>query len=181
MIPNLATEPSGVSGPTSSATTSRRSSGTRSSVLGSTCAIPSICTVGKTICSGAGIRPIRSSPWRWPLTPSRQAASPATTASPSDGGRPGGRHRVAVAGSRPLARHAASAARSLAWHHAHRSGARHRHRHDARDGPCREAAGATSTGRLRAPYIPLACRAHQSECRRTPLARGRHHKEGPSP
>ena len=41
---------------------------------------------GKTICSGAGIRPIRSSPWRWPITPSRQAGSPATTASPSDGG-----------------------------------------------------------------------------------------------
>ena len=41
-------------------------------------------------------------------------------ASPSDGGRPGGRHRVAGPGSRPLARHAASAARSLAWHHAHR-------------------------------------------------------------
>ena len=76
------------------ATTSRRSSGTRSSVLGSTCSIPSICTAGKTICSGAGIRPIRSSPWRWPLTPSRQAASPVTTASPSEAHRTGGaRHR----------------------------------------------------------------------------------------
>ena len=30
------------------------------------------------------------------------------------------------------------------------------------------------------PHIPLACAAHQSECGRTPLARG-HHKEGPSP
>ena len=39
---------------------------------------------GKTICSGAGIRPIRSSPWPWPITPSRRAASPATTASPSE-------------------------------------------------------------------------------------------------
>ena len=29
-------------------------------------------------------------------------------------------------------------------------------------------------------HIPLACRAHQSECGRTPPARG-HHKEGPSP
>ena len=41
---------------------------------------------GKTICSGAGIRPIRSSPWRWPITPSRRAGGPATTASRSDGG-----------------------------------------------------------------------------------------------
>ena len=32
-------------------------------------------------------------------------------------------NRVAVAGSRPLARNAASAAPLLAWHHAHRSGA----------------------------------------------------------
>ena len=30
------------------------------------------------------------------------------------------------------------------------------------------------------PHIPLPCAAHQSECGRTPLARG-HHKEGPSP
>ena len=30
------------------------------------------------------------------------------------------------------------------------------------------------------PHISLACAAHQSECGRTPLARGRH-KEGPSP
>ena len=30
-------------------------------------------------------------------------------------------------------------------------------------------------------HIPLACRAHQSECGRTPPARGRHHKEEPSP
>ena len=80
-----------VTGSTSSATTSRRSSGTRSSVLGSTCSIPSTCTAGKTNCSGVGIRPIRSSPWRWPITPSRRAGSPVTTASPSDGWRPGGR------------------------------------------------------------------------------------------
>ena len=33
-----------------------------------------------------GIRPIRSSPWRWPITPSRRAGSPVTTASRSDGG-----------------------------------------------------------------------------------------------
>ena len=75
---------SGVSGPTSSGATMRPSNGTRSSVLGSTCSIPSTCTAGKTICSGAGIRPIRSSPWPWPITPSRRAASPATTASPSE-------------------------------------------------------------------------------------------------
>ena len=31
------------------------------------------------------------------------------------------------------------------------------------------------------PNIPLACRAHQSECGRTPPARGRHHKEDQSP
>ena len=31
------------------------------------------------------------------------------------------------------------------------------------------------------PQIPLACRAHQSECGRTAAARGRHHKEEPSP
>ena len=43
-------------------------------------------SAGKTNCSGAGIRPIRSSPWRWPITPSRQAGSPVTTASRSDGG-----------------------------------------------------------------------------------------------
>ena len=72
------------------------------------------------ICSGRAIRPIRSSPWPWPITRFAPAANPATTASPCDGGRPGGRHRVAVPGSRPVARHAASAARSLAWHHAHR-------------------------------------------------------------
>ena len=30
-------------------------------------------------------------------------------------------------------------------------------------------------------HIPLACRAHQSECGRTPPTRGRHHKEDPSP
>ena len=30
-------------------------------------------------------------------------------------------------------------------------------------------------------HIPLACRAHQSECGRTPPARGRHHEEEPSP
>ena len=44
-------------------------------------------------------------------------------------------HRVAVPGSRPLARYdAARAGHALAWHHAHRAGAgRHRHRHDARD------------------------------------------------
>ena len=30
------------------------------------------------------------------------------------------------------------------------------------------------------PHISLPCAAHQSECGRTPLARG-HHKEGPSP
>ena len=30
-------------------------------------------------------------------------------------------------------------------------------------------------------HIPLACRAHQSECGRTPTARGRHHEEEPSP
>ena len=52
--------------------------------LGSTRSIPSTCTAGKTICSGAGIRPIRSSPWRWPITPSTQAGSPVTTASPSE-------------------------------------------------------------------------------------------------
>ena len=56
--------------------TLRPSNGTRSSVLGSTCSIPSTCTAGKTICSGAGIRPIRSSPWRWPITPSRGAGGP---------------------------------------------------------------------------------------------------------
>ena len=33
-----------------------------------------------------GIPPIRSSPWRWPITPSRRAGGPATTASRSDGG-----------------------------------------------------------------------------------------------
>ena len=85
--------------------------------------IPSTCTAGKTICSGAGIRPIRSSPWPWPITRFAPAANPATTASPCDGGRPGGRHRVAGPGSRPVARHAARAAPSLAWHYAHRSGA----------------------------------------------------------
>ena len=31
------------------------------------------------------------------------------------------------------------------------------------------------------PQIPLACRAHQSEGGRTVAARGRHHKEEPSP
>ena len=35
-------------------------------------------------------RPIRSSPWPWPLTPSRRAASPATTASRSESHRQGG-------------------------------------------------------------------------------------------
>ena len=30
-------------------------------------------------------------------------------------------------------------------------------------------------------HISLACRAHQSECGRTPPTRGRHHKEDPSP
>ena len=30
-------------------------------------------------------------------------------------------------------------------------------------------------------HIPLACRAHQSECGRTPPALGRHHEEEPSP
>ena len=69
---------SGVSGPTCSGTTLGPSNGTRSSVLGSTCSIPSTCTAGKTICSGTGIRPIRSSPWRWPIMPSRRAGGPAT-------------------------------------------------------------------------------------------------------
>ena len=63
---------------------------------------------------------------------------------------------------------------------------------------CRAARWGGSTGRIRAPYmctrplsshiavpspshIPLACRAHQSECGRTPPTRGRHHKEDPSP
>ena len=67
------------------------SNGTRSSVLGSTRSIPSTSTAGKTICSGASIRPIRSSPWRWPIMPSRRAGNPVTTASRSDGCRPGGR------------------------------------------------------------------------------------------
>ena len=71
----------------------------------------------------AAIRPIRSSPWPWPITRFAPAANPATTASPSDGGRPGGRHRVAGPGSRLVARHAARAAPALAWHHANRSGA----------------------------------------------------------
>ena len=31
------------------------------------------------------------------------------------------------------------------------------------------------------PHISLPCRAHQSECGRTPPARGRHHEEDPSP
>ena len=35
-------------------------------------------------------RPIRSSPWPWPITPSRRAASPATTASRSESHRRGG-------------------------------------------------------------------------------------------
>ena len=35
-------------------------------------------------------RPIRSSPWPWPLTPSRRAARPATTASRSESHRQGG-------------------------------------------------------------------------------------------
>ena len=35
-------------------------------------------------------RPRRSSPWPWPLTPSRRAASPATTASRSESYRQGG-------------------------------------------------------------------------------------------
>ena len=35
-------------------------------------------------------RPIRSSPWPWPITPSRRAASPATTASRSESHRQGG-------------------------------------------------------------------------------------------
>ena len=42
-------------------------------------------------------RPIRSSPWPWPLTPSRRAASPATTASRSES-------HTARAGSTPSAR-----------------------------------------------------------------------------
>ena len=98
-------------------------SATNSSCRGSTPSIASTSTAGSMICSGTAIRPIRSSPWPWPITRFAPAANPATTASPSDGGRPGGRHRVAVPGSRPLARHAARAAPSLAWHHAHRSGA----------------------------------------------------------
>ena len=73
---------SGVSGPTCSGTTLGPSNGTRSSVLGSTRAIPSTCTAGKTICSGAGIRPRRSSPWRWPITPSRRAGDRLTRRRP---------------------------------------------------------------------------------------------------
>ncbi len=63
---------------------------------------------------------------------------------------------------------------------------------------CRAARWGGRTGRIRAPYmctrppsshiavpspshIPLACRAHQSECGRTPPARGRHHEEEPRP
>ena len=53
-------------------------------------------TAGSMICSGTAIRPIRSSPWPWPITRFAPAANPATTASSSDGGRPGGRHRVAA-------------------------------------------------------------------------------------
>ena len=45
----------------------------------------------------------------------------------------------------------------------------------------RRASRFTSARRLLPPHISLACRAHQSECGRTPPARGRHHKEEPSP
>ena len=108
---------------TCSSATSRPWSATNSSCRGSTPSIASTSTAGSMICSGTAIRPIRSSPWPWPITRFVPAANPATTASPSDGGRPGGRHRVAGPGSRPLARHAARAAHFFAWHHAHRSGA----------------------------------------------------------
>ena len=101
---------------------------------------------GKTICSGAGIPPIRSSPWRWPITPSRRAGGPATTASPSDGG---------AGAPAELARRTGALGRRSWLPH-------------------------TSPSRRR-PHIPLACRAHQSECGRTPSARGCHHEEGPSP
>ena len=135
-----------VPGPTSSGTTLGPSNGTRSSVLGSTCSIPSTCTAGKTICSGAGIRPIRSSPWRWPITPSRRDGGPATTR----------RHDLTVGRAhRPTSR-------SVQVHSAATRGSPH----IAVPSP---------------PHIPLACRAHQSECGRTPPARGRHHEEDPSP
>ena len=73
---------SGVSGPTCSGTTLGPSNGTRSSVLGSTRALPSTGTAGKTICSGAGIPPRPSSPWPWPITPSRQAGDRLTRRRP---------------------------------------------------------------------------------------------------
>ena len=75
-------------------------------------------------------RPRRSSPWPWPLTPSRRA------------------HRLTL--------------RSVHVHSAATRGSPH----------------------IAVPslaHISLACRAHQSECGRTPLARGRYHKEEPSP
>ena len=76
-------------------------------------------------------RPRRSSPWPWPLTPSRRA------------------NRLTL--------------RSVYVHSAATRGTTH-----------------ISPSR-RLSYISLACRAHQSECGRTPLARGRYHKEEPSP
>ena len=196
------------------------SNGTRSSVLGSTRSIPSTCTAGKTICSGAGIRPIRSSPWRWPITPSRRAGSPVTTASPSDGWRPGGRGDLLDEPPRPacveaplaqrlgphqrdaaiitphrLVAQRASAVRERADVHARTSPVRvpapalvercstNRCRHVPSGSTCGRRLRTYATGSIAVPsppHIPLACRAHQSECGRTPLARG-HHKEGPSP
>ena len=50
--------------------------------------------------------------------------------------------------------------------------------------PCRPRITASATSHIAVPspsHISLACRAHQSECGRTPLARGGHHEEEPSP
>ena len=50
--------------------------------------------------------------------------------------------------------------------------------------PCRPRITVYATGHIAVPsppHIPLACRAHPSECGRTPPARGRHHEEEPSP
>ena len=198
----------------SSGTTLAPSSGTRSSVLGSTCSIPSTCTAGKTICSGAGIPPIRSSPWRWPITPSRRAGSPVTSASPSDGCRPGGRGDLLDEPPRPacvdaplaqrlgphqrdaaiitphrLVAQRASAVRERADVHARTSTVRvpapaifercstNRCRHVPSGSTCGQRLRTYATGSIAVPsppHIPLACRAHQSECGPTAAARGRH-------
>ena len=54
-------------------------------------------------------------------------------------------------------------------------------RNPAHDGVTPLARPPSPVPRRDGPHISLACRAHQSECGRTPLARGGHHEEGPSP